>query len=71
MTPANLDERRDDRIALRKRLHSLAIANAALAERNRIIAELRALPLKKLRAIAKAARSAFSRSDPDHHQPTP
>jgi hypothetical protein len=66
-----LAARRQKRISARHAPGALARANAVRLEKAAIITELRALPLKKLRAIHKAARTAFSRPDPDHHQPTP
>jgi hypothetical protein len=58
-TIKNLTERREQRTRARNAKCALARAHAARDERNAIIAELRALPLKKLRAISKAAQQAF------------
>ena len=55
-----LEERRRKRIESRRVTISLNAANRALAERNRILRELRAMPLPKLRAIHKAALKAFA-----------
>jgi hypothetical protein len=59
LTIQNLTERREQRTRARNAKHALARAHAARDERNAIIAGLRALPLKKLRAIAKAAQQVF------------
>ena len=56
---STLEERRIENIQKRHARQGVARAHAARDERNAIIAELRALPLKKLRAISKATQQAF------------
>lgn len=57
---ATPEDRRIENIQKRRAIQNLERANRALAERHAILAELRALPIKKLRAITKAARTAFA-----------
>jgi hypothetical protein len=59
VTPKNLPARREQRIRARNTRAAMVMAHAARDERQAILAELRALPLKKLRAIAKAAQQVF------------
>jgi hypothetical protein len=60
---STLEERRIENIKKRHARHGMARAHAARDERNAILAELRALPIKKLRAIAKAAQRAFKSNE--------
>ena len=60
-----LEQRREKRIEAKRKAGGNAAAwkaaNEALAERNSILADFRAMPLKKLRAIHKAAQQAFAK----------
>ena len=60
---ATLEDRRIENIQKRRAIQNLERAHAARDERHAILSELRALPIKKLRAIAKAAQQAFKQND--------
>jgi hypothetical protein len=55
-----LAQRREKRIQSRQTNAGLRKAHKALAERHAIMRALKAMPLKKLRAIHNAAQQAFS-----------